>query len=319
MKSILLALFLLPTFHLTVKAQSANPAIWCPAGATWVYNYGVFNEFGTVTVQYQRDTVVAGQPAQILTRVIRSSFWVAFPTVSTPGPAYSLPKVVTRVVNDRVEVQATGLFYTLYDFAAVRGSTWPTPMVTPFGPCASGLAQVTVDSVGRQVVGGRSLRWFRAHLTPVAGATMAGSWTGRIYEQLGNLAQYMQPQSPICHGTDPGYMGAFVGFRAIGWPSIGYNATSGTLLATTQARAEAAGFTVYPNPTAGTGFLTVQLSPSTNPEAQLTVLDITGRPVMQQKAVAGHTMDVRSLAPGIYTLRLSAPGTATLFQRVVLE
>lgn len=319
MRQQLLSLLLLLALHSASQAQSANLAVWCPAGATWVYNYGLFSEFGNLTVQYQRDTVVAGQSAQLLTRVIRSSFWVVFPTVSVPGPAYSLPKVITRVVGDRVEVHANGQFYTLYDFAALPGSSWLTVPVTPQGPCPSGLVQVNVDSVGRQLVAGRSLRWFRAHLTTGPGSTMAGNWSGRIYEQLGNVAQYMQPQSPICRGTDPGYMGSISSFRAAGWPSIGFNATSATLLATTQARAEAAGFVVYPNPMAGSGLLHVQLPPAVAQGAQLVLLDIMGRQVRQQKAIDGPLFDVRGLAIGSYTLLLRTPGQSALAQRLVLE
>jgi hypothetical protein len=318
MKQKLLFLWLVLLAAVHVQGQSANPSIWCPTGATWTYNYGLFNEFGTLTVQYQRDTLVAGLPAQVLTRVLRTSFWVYYPTVSAPGSTYRLSNVITRVVGDRVEVQANGQFYTLYDFGALRGSSWLTVPVTPQGACPAGVVQVTVDSVGRQTVAGRSLRWFRAHLTAGSGTNIAGSWSGRIYEQLGNVMQYMQPQSPICRGTDPGYMGSLIGFRASGWPSIGYNATSGVLLSA-QARATTAGFTVFPNPSAGSGHINVQLTATIGPGAQLYLLDLTGRQVLMQNAIVGESIDVSSLSLGTYTLRLRSPGMADLYQRIVLE
>ena len=200
-------------------------------------------------------------------------------------------------------------------YLAAVGLTAP---VTPQGACPQGVVVVTVDSVGRQLVAGRSLRWFRAHLTAGAGTTSAGAWLGRIYEQLGNVAQYMQPQSPICRGSDPGYMGSMSTFRATGWPAIGYNATSGTLLST-QARAEAAGFAVYPNPSAGAGRLSVALTPATSPTGQLSLLDLTGRLILQQPEVSGQLLDVRGVAAGTYTLLLRAPGQPVLAQRLVLE
>lgn len=314
MKHLLLAALLL-RLSPAVLAQSSNPALWCPAGAQWTYSYGLFNEFGTVTVRYQRDTLVAGQPVQLLICQIRSSFWVVFPTVSVPGPAYALPSVVTRVVADRVEVLANGQFYTLYDFAALPGSSWPTAPVTPQGPCPQGLVLVTVDSVGRQQVGGRSLRWFRAHLTAPTGPQNAGDWTGRIYEQLGNVARYMQPQSAGCRGTDPGYMGPMVSYQATGVPVVRYNPATGTLLATAESRAVAAGFTVFPNPS--TGLSSVELPAGLGPDAHLTLVDLTGRQV--RAFSIGRQLDLRGLPAGAYTLLLSEPHQPALARRVMLE
>ena len=113
---------------------------------------------------------------------------------------------------------------------AQPGSSWITPRVVPQGPCPSELVAVNVDSVGTQRMAGRTLRWFRAHLTTLTGAAVLGQWPGCIYEQLGNVAQYRQPQSPTCAGTDPGYMGSFNKFQATGWPTITY--TTGVLLPT---------------------------------------------------------------------------------------
>jgi hypothetical protein len=297
----------------SAQAQSTSPATWCPAGATWVYGYGLFNESGTLTVRYVRDTVVAGQPAQLLTRRINSSFYVG-PNASVPGVPYNLTSVVTRVAGDRVEVQANGQFYTLYDFAAQPGASWLTAPVTPQGPCPQGLVQVTVDSVGRQQVGGRSLRWLRVHLTAAAGTTIAGGWSGRIYEQLGNVS-YMQPQSPICRGTDPGFMGGLRSFQASGLPSLGVDAGTGTLLASAEARSAAAGFSAFPNPSAG--LLTLQLPTGLSGNARLQLLDLTGRVLRQLPAT--QQVDLSMLPAGTYTLRLTQPGQPNLVRRVVRE
>lgn len=193
--------------------------------------------------RYARDTVAAGQPAQLLTRRLDTGVMIG-PVVG-PTSARSLPSVVMRVVADRVEVRTNNQYYIHYDFAAVPGSSWATPRVVPQGPCPSELVAVNVDSVGTQRVTGRTLRWFRAHLTTPTGLPVQGQWPGRIYEQLGNLV-YMQPQSPTCAGTDPGYIGSFSKFRATGWPTIGY--TTGVLLPTAQARAEAGGAGPTPTP-----------------------------------------------------------------------
>lgn len=314
MKRVFSLLFLLLAVGLSAGAQSTNPAIWCPVGATWTYNYREMSGAGILTVRYVRDTAVAGQTAQLLVRRINPCYYVG-PGACVPSPAYNISSVTTRVVADRVEVLANWQFYTLYDFGAVPGSSWLTAPVTPQGACPQGLVQVTVDSVGRQQVGGRSLRWFRAHLTATAGSQNAGSWAGRIYEQLGNVAQYMQPQSLICRGTDPGYMGPLVSYQATGVPVVRYNSTTGTLLATAESRAVAAGFMVYPNPS--TGISSVELPARLTPGSHLTLVDFLGRQV--REFPLGRQLDLRGLPTGAYNLLLREPRHPVLARRVMVE
>ncbi|MGI4862900.1 MAG: hypothetical protein ACRYFZ_03185 [Janthinobacterium lividum] len=314
MKHRLLFLLLLLGLAPAARAQSANPAIWCPPGATWTYGWGWWQEVGTLTVRYARDTVVAGQSAQLLTRSL-----LAYDPAGPSSASYTIrmSSVVTRTVADRVEVLANGQFYTLYNFAAQPGTSWLTPRVVPSGPCPAEIVQVTVDSVGTRQIGGRTLRWFRAHLTSPAGAPVLGAWNGRTYEQLGSVGQYMQPQSPTCGGTDPGYMGSLTGFQATGLPSISYNAGTGALLGTAQSRAAAAGFTAYPNPSSG--LFTLELPASLAPEASLRLLDLTGRVLRQLPIPASRQLDIRGLPVGPYTLLLLEPGQAPLARRLLLE
>ena|GEM_PF-2959915 len=298
---------------LPARAQSANPAIWCPPGAAWTYPYALFSERGTVTVSYTGNAVMAGQPVQVLARTLNTVVYGGpNPTPSTR----SLPPVYTRVVGDRVEVLAYGQFYTLYDFGAPVGSTWQTPLVVPYGPCpqASGLGTVRVDSVGTQRIGGRTFRWFRPHLMAPAGAPYQGYWPGRIYEQLGSVGAYMQPQSPICAGTDPGYMGALSEYRATGQSTIAVQ--SGTIvLATAESRASAAGFTAYPSP--GAGLLTLELPAAVSPRSQLRLLDLSGREL--RRLPVARQIDLGGLPAGTYTLLLEQPGQAVLVRRVVRD
>ncbi len=57
-------------------------------------------------VRYVRDTLVAGQPAQLLTRQVVSHGYAG--PVAVPPSTYALPSVVTRVSASRVEVRANG-------------------------------------------------------------------------------------------------------------------------------------------------------------------------------------------------------------------
>jgi hypothetical protein len=311
MKHLLLSALLLGLVP-AAWAQSANPMVWCPAGATWAYSYSLFEAQGTITVRYVRDTLVAGQQAQLLTRQL-AEYSRAYPTVIS---SRFMPSVVTRTVADRVEVLANGKFYTLYDFGGQPSTSWLTPRVVPAGPCPAEVVRVTVDSVGTQQVAGRPLRWFRAHLTTPAGTAVLGTWPGRIYEQLGNL-QYMQPQSLTCAGTDPGFMGPFLTYRAASWPVIGYSSTTGILLATAQARATAAGFAAFPNPSSG--LFTLQLPAASVPTAMLQLFDVTGRMVRQLPVPGNRQFDVRGLPAGSYTLLLTSPNELPLTQHLVVQ
>lgn len=310
MKHLLLFLLFATGLASAAHAQSTNPGVWCPPGATWTYGWGWWSEAGTLTVRYVRDTVVAGQPAQLLTR----SLLAHDPAYPSSQYTVRMSSVITRAVADRVEVWANGQFYTLYNFAAPLGASWLTPRVVPSGPCPAEIVQVTVDSVGTQQLGGRTLRWLRVHLSTPAGATVPGYWLGRLYEQLGSM-EYMQPQSPICGGTDPGYMGGFKGFRAAGWPAIGYN--NGLVLATTQARATAAGFSAYPNP--GTGLFSLALPTALTSGASLRLLDLAGRVVRQLPVPASRQLDIRGLPTGTYTLVLEDAGQPALAHRLVVQ
>ena len=310
MKPFLFQLSLLVLLITSAQAQSANPAIWCPPGARWSYGYFDMSSSGTVTEWYAGDTVVSGQPAQVVRRRVTAT--------QRMGPSYSfaLPKVVTRVVGERVEVLANGQFYTLYDFAARPGQTWLTVPVTPTGTCAQGLVQVVVDSTGQQQVGGRTLRWFRMHLTGTTG-TQPGTWSGRVYEMLGSL-YYMQPQSLICHGTDPGFMSPFVSFQATS-PAFSVTLRNGSVVLGTSTRADAAGFSVFPNPAAGARQLGLQLPAVLAPGARLRLLNGIGQEVRQQQTAPNKSFSVEGLPAGTYTLLLSEPGQRPLARRVTLD
>jgi len=300
-------------FTVSTKAQSTNPALWCPTGATWTYGYFDMTSVGTVTAWYSGDTLVTGQRAQIVKQRVT--------TTSRFGPGYtysfSISPVVTRVVADRLEVLANGQFYTLYDFAAQPGQNWPTVPVTPRGPCTQTVVQVRVDSVGLQQVGGRSLRWFRMHLTGASG-TQPGSWSGRVYEQIGCVG-YMQPQSPICHGSDPGFMGPLQSYQAGGSQPFTVVLQGNNLVLDTRLRAEAAGFRAFPNPASGASKLSIQLPAQVGQIAELRLLDVLGREMRKQPALAGQQFDVSGLPVGTYTLLLCEPGQAPLARRVVLQ
>lgn len=300
----------------SARSQSANPAMWCPPGATWVYAYSQTYPAasGIITLRYVRDTTVLGLPAQLITSVRSySSVANAQPPFSTHVREASL---VTRAVGDRVEVLHANMFRTLYDFAALPGASWITPALH----CAPTLVvQVVVDSVGSQALGGRALRWLRVHLNSTAGVRMADRWYGRIYEQVGSAGAYMLPgAAQSCLNFEPPGMGPLLTYSASNQPPLRYNyLASALVLGQTAARAEAAGFAVFPNPSAGP--LTVRLPAATAPGARLQLLDMVGRCVWQSTVPGNNQLDFSNVTGGCYALRLQRAGQPDLVQRVVLR
>ena len=141
-----------------------------------------------------------------------------------------------------------------------------------------------------------------------------------MYELVGSVGQYMQPQSPICHGTDPGYMGPLTAFTANAPASVNYTVRNGrVVLGAAKARAEAAGFAVFPNPARAAAGPTVQLPPTATATARLVLLDATGRTVRELAAWPGQPLDVRGLPAGLYTLLLREAGQPVLARRLLLE
>ncbi|MBM3322912.1 T9SS type A sorting domain-containing protein, partial [candidate division WOR-3 bacterium] len=78
--------------------------------------------------------------------------------------------------------------------------------------------------------------------------------------------------------------------------------------------------TIAPNPLA-TGFATVQFSLPRAGEARVRVTDVTGRTVVSRTLAATRTgavgLDLRSLAAGVYLVRLDAEGYSTQQKLVV--
>lgn len=300
----------------TVQAQSANPALWCPPGATWRYEYShttTTQVRGTMTVRYARDTMVAGQPAQLLTRLLNvGPIWNG--TISYYPPHYTT-SVVTRVVGDRVEILVNNQFYTLYDFAAQPGASWLTPAL--YCPTTA-LARATVDSVGVTQIGGRSLRWLRVRMTAATGTLVLGGWSGRIYEQAGNLGSYLQSQTRVCTLVEVPSIGPLLSYAATGYPTLGPSSGQAglTVLGAATARSTP-GFAVFPNPS--TGHVSLRLPANLSPQARLRVLNAMGQLVWQQKLPANQQIDLGTLPAGYYTLLLDQPGQPSLAGRLLRE
>ncbi|RZK45936.1 MAG: hypothetical protein EOO59_20125, partial [Hymenobacter sp.] len=158
---------LLAAFLFCLPALSRAQAAWCPAGAEWQYGYADMNESGFLTTRYAADTTVGGKAAQVLRRTTTTTAYnpPGNPYPPIPGAHTSpLPTIITRTNGDSVLFWTGGRYVPLYCFGAQPGQSWTTYATYPTGVCAQYPVQVTVDSVGTQLLGGRLVRWQAVHI-----------------------------------------------------------------------------------------------------------------------------------------------------------
>lgn len=294
-----------------VTAQSTNPNAWCQPGATWLYDGFAMTGRFQIATTYVGDTLIGGQTVQQLRRELFSP--------ANPASRRRLSSTFTRTIGDRVDVLADSQYYTLYDFAAQPGDTWLTVPAAHDYQCTTIVERVTVDSVGTQVIGDRSLRWLRVHLTLVSGFEFNSNWQGRIYEMIGNVGSYLQPQSyPSCGGSDPLYMGPLVSFSVVGARPFAVTNRNNRLALSSRPVELSSEFSIYPNPTQGARLLTLGRT-DFGTTIQVRLLDATGRCVRQQQLTSLKQVDINGLPVGVYTLMLQSEGQATQARRVVVS
>ncbi|RTQ48928.1 T9SS type A sorting domain-containing protein [Hymenobacter gummosus] len=305
MKKLLLGLLVVGLGAAPAWAQSGGRGLWCPPGAVWQYMH-MFADLSTpgpvftpVRVSYAGDTIIGGQSCQVLQMVYASStrIW----------------RLYTRADADRVWLYAGGQFYKMYDFSARPGDTWLYQGGMAAGYFCPAPTRLTVDSVGQQLIGGQQRRWFTLANQPRL---------GRIYEGVGSLRQDFTPMRGACAPADPVTALLAQCYGTAAQPGL---IVMGTMLscqaqptATHEARAEAAGFAVYP--TVGSGTVTVKL-PAGYARATVSVFSPAGQLVEQVAAAAATEtrLQLRHLPRGLYLLRVQQPGQPPLTQRLVLQ
>jgi hypothetical protein len=75
---------------------------------------------------------------------------------------------------------------------------------------------------------------------------------------------------------------------------------------------------VYPNP--ANDFLTIQIDKPINTAIEMSVIDATGKPLMQVKfAEAKYQLNVKNLATGLYTLQLIEAGVIIARKKIIIS
>ncbi len=269
MRASLLPLALLP---LLACAQS-----WCPPGATWTYEAGMFLA-GFNKMSYTHDTIVAGFTAQVIDRYSAIQYPQPPPGPTFGGPpyvSYTPVALITRMEDDVVYSLGGSDWDTLYWFGAVPGDHWfPAHVNDP--TCQP----MVVSDTSTMVIDGVPLR-----MMAVAGYT--------VIERIGSTwDMFMYCPNWIIDGP--------MGMRCYSDEEISYQLITGACEQFVGLNAAAAQPRVGISPNPGTTHFTLDFPPGPH---TITLFDATGRMVLRQRSTdARPVINTEALPAGLYRI-----------------
>lgn len=259
---------------------------WCPPGATWTYEAGLFLA-GFVRMEYVGDTLLDGYTAQRIDRYAA----IQYPQ-PPPGPTYGGPPIesqtsnaaITRFADDVVYTWQNGEWDTLYWFGASPGQGWTVahntdPQCDPF----------MVSDTGTTIIDGIPLHWIQIE-----------PWH-RVYERIGSTFDlFMYCPNLIVDGP--------LGLRCYrdGEIAVQFSGTNCEAFAGIADALDAPGTRPTPNP--GTDQFTLQLPGGIQ---TITILDPIGNAVLNTRSSSSSVyLDTRAFRAGTYFVRIvDANGT----------
>ncbi|MGB3946377.1 MAG: hypothetical protein WBM13_00210 [Bacteroidia bacterium] len=160
-----------------LKAQT-----WCPAGATWHYEYNDIWSTGYYKIEYKNDTIIAGFSCRKMSKTFYTYNYIfnSFDTLH-------LADEYTYSDADKVYLYRFNDFYTLYDFSANVGDVWEVAGTNKysFASCDS-VGFVKVDSIGTMSINGNILRY--VCVSPTVNSKWG--WVGKVVEKIGPIINY---------------------------------------------------------------------------------------------------------------------------------
>ncbi len=277
---------------------SVYPQTWCTSGSQWWYDYwGLFgNQTGVAHVQYDGDTTVAGETAQLLRVTVNG-----YDHVANAPFTHTRPTVLTKSTADQVFYWDGAQWRMLFNLAAQSGASWALsgPLFSP--------STVTVGSTGTTNIAGEDLRYSVVSFDP----PFQGLAVDTILERIGYLNLFMDPNATL--GLD----GPVQGLRCFQDDDIFYStgiAGSCDFELGTPEFSGQGGPSLFPNPGQGSLFID-GLAPAAS--YRVTMLNAQGAAVRNFNLARPEFPDLSALDPGIYTLRVSAKGIRPVYLRWV--
>ncbi|HMN04137.1 MAG TPA: T9SS type A sorting domain-containing protein [Flavobacteriales bacterium] len=264
------------TFALPLSFAAAAQS-WCPPGATWTYEAGLFVA-GFQRMTYTHDTIIAGHTAHVIDRYVAIQYPLPPPDYGFTEPYIDHTPVaaITQLEDDVVYIFSGTDRDTLYWFGALPGDHWYPAFVDD--PTCQPL---TVTDTSTTVVDGVPLRTLN-----VSGVT--------VMERIGcTWDMFMYCPNWIIDGP--------MGMRCYSDAEIEFSLVAGECeLLMGVPEAERSHIALYPNP--GTNQLILQLPPGT---FKIQIRDALGRMICQTKA-AGSPIEIDTGAwpSGLYLVHV---------------
>ncbi|MBX2910440.1 MAG: T9SS type A sorting domain-containing protein [Chitinophagales bacterium] len=314
MKKIILILFFL--WSIIGNAQN-----WCPAGATWMYDYIGFNAHGYFKVTYDGDTIIGGIYSKRLTSTYRIKTIIA---CNPQNPKDCITTIdtgtdreyYTYFSNDTVFFYYDGAFRSVLYFNAKAGDT-----LSIFGRhlCSDSIINLVVDSIGKIPVNGDSLRFYIAHaIVPSQNTILLGD-TIKVIEKIGviqtNNERYFTQIPVFSCGIIPESNFNFTCYKDSLLPSFpkGADCNDRLLSATT---VSSISYSIYPNPSLGK--FEISAIPT---NGILEIYNSLGIKIYTQdiKAFTHTNIDISSQSAGVYFLHLKLSNGAQYVHKIMKE
>ncbi|MCB9295658.1 MAG: T9SS type A sorting domain-containing protein [Lewinellaceae bacterium] len=291
-----LFLLLLTFYGIAVHCFSQSQE-WAPIGAVWHFQEDdwLSSEYSSyVTITVVGDTLIHGKPCRIMKKSGRNCADRELEdyTYYEEGVVYWYNKYVDQ-------------FTVLYDFNAQAGDQWEILMED----CS---AQVSVVSTDTEVINGEVLK--------VLNMSFDGPLGGKITERLGHQP-YLFPRirlSGWCHIICDGrYSNGLRCYQdaQLGLYETGLAENCETVISSIEKGIPQQELLVYPNP--ASDWIEVKFSPF-HP-GELSIFDYKGNLVKQFSLnSAGQAIDIFSLSPGYYFLRLLAGNESPLLKKLFI-
>ncbi len=279
---------------------------WVEEDAVWHYRVSNISDGGFIRMRYDRDTLMAGQQAQILES--REYMFVSDQhEVITLLDSKDLPPSYVYANDDTVFYYLNGDFQMLYDFSAQKGDRWDLGVDSNALYC--GKSMVEVDSAGTIEINGETRRW----VWVTSDSNSSVILHGKIIEGIGIVGNgFLFPETRDCMPDIvwewPYYQ--FSCFESASFPL--YNVTArdceylmtlnldNVLLPDVTAKA-------YPNPAGN--FIAIYTNEYDRLPANIRVFTIDGK-VMEEVRLTenGEEINISHLPGGTYILSIHYSG-----------
>lgn len=285
------------SFFLLFMAHS-NAQVWGNSGAKWHYKTeGLFSIL--FTASYVEDTTLAGFPSQKI-RMTQQPIYPQPGGGTSPGPESEYFRF-TRTSGDSVFHWVDSAFYLLYDFGANIGDTWEIGVSNGNDPMCDSISIVEVIDTGSMVINGMNLRTLNLASTPGSQTALGGKAVERIGMIESGYFSFLFPSTQMC---DTNIIVDYFDMDFLCYEDDNFTTFKETsqecdyLLYLGNPNAEIS-FGIAPNPAE----ITLNVL-GIHGDENYEILSLAGQVVLKDSFLSGKQIDLQTLEPGHYFIRI---------------